>query len=317
MLRVDTVVIPDDCDTIALAGGPYSNFASVSAFLDATASIPHRFCLGDVGGFGPLPDRTLELIRAAGLHCVQGNYDHSIGYGETDCGCGYIDPIDRHYAQLSYDYTYARTADHHKAWLRELPPEIVVNWRGRRLLLCHGSPDLVNEFVWESETDDASIREWLRARGVDGICATHSGLPWIRDVGDGFWFNVGVLGRPAHEDSARVFYGLIHFPRDAAMPSPQLVPLHYDATPVAAAMRAEGLPDVFVESLLGGHWTTCCNILPDVERVPLARYPLSRYPLCDASRSARLAGAAANAVAISSRAADTAAPARLSQPPAP
>ena len=30
MSRVDTVVIPDDCDTIALAGGPYSNFAFVA-----------------------------------------------------------------------------------------------------------------------------------------------------------------------------------------------------------------------------------------------------------------------------------------------
>ena len=278
MSRVDTVVIPDDCDTIALAGGPYSNFASVAAFLDATAAIAHRFCLGDIGGFGPLPDRTLELLRAAKLHCVQGNYDHSIGHGETDCGCGYVDAMDRHYAQVSYDYTYAHTGDQHKAWLRDLPKEIIVEWRGRRLLLCHGSPELVNEFVWESETDDAKIREWLRTRGVDGICATHSGLPWIRDVGDGFWFNVGVLGRPAHEDSTRVFYGLIDFPADgphhAAKPSPRLVPLAYDPTPVAAAMRTEGLPDVFVESLLGGRWTTCSNILPAAERVPLARFAL-------------------------------------------
>ena len=290
MSRVDTVVIPDDCDTIALAGGPYSNFASVAAFLDATASIPHRFCLGDIGGFGPLPDRTLDLVRAAGLHCVQGNYDHSIGHGETDCGCGYVDPIDRHYAQVSYDYTFAHTADHHKAWLRELPSEIVVKWRDCRLLLCHGSPDQVNEFVWDSETGDAKIAGWLDSRQVDGICATHSGLPWIRKVGNGFWFNVGVLGRPAHEDSARVFYGVIEFPRDAPRPTPRLVPLDYDAQPVAEAMRSEKLPDVFVESLIGGRWTTCANILPAAERMPRSRFPLRRSA-DDASRAARLSGA--------------------------
>ena len=274
-----TITLPDDCEAIALAGGPYSNFAAVAAFLQATAQFEYRFCLGDIGGFGPLPDRTLALIRGAGLACVQGNYDHAIGHGENDCGCGYIDPLDRHYAQVSYDYTDKNTSAEHKAWLRQLPPQIVLLWRGHSLLLCHGSPDQVNAFVWESETTDAAIAGWLRQHSVCGICATLSGLPWIRTVADGggFWFNAGVLGRPAHEDSARVFYGIVDFPRDASAPVPRLLELAYDPAPVAEAMRAEGLPDVFVESLLGGHWTTCCNILPAVERIPRDRLAAHRH----------------------------------------
>ena len=267
-----TLTVPDACETIALAGGPYSNFAAVAAFLDATRDVTHRYCLGDIGGFGPLPDRTLDLIRGAGLACVQGNYDHAIGHGESDCGCGYIDPLDRHYAQVSYDYTERHTSADHKAWLRELPQQIRLEWRGQSLLLCHGSPDQVNEFVWASETPAAKIAEWLARHRVTGICATHSGLPWIRTVsGGGFWFNAGVLGRPAHEDSSRVFYGIVEFPHGAARPRPRLVELAYDPAPVAAAMRAEGLPEVFVESLLTGRWTTCANILPPFERLPRDR----------------------------------------------
>lgn len=273
MPRIEVIILPEECEAIALAGGPYSNFAAVAAFLDATAGYRHRFCLGDIGGFGPLPDRTLDLVRAAQLHCVQGNYDHSIGHGESDCGCGYVDPLDRHYAQLSYDYTYANTSASHKAWLRELPEQIELQWRGQRLLLCHGSPDQVNEFVWESETSDAAITRWLRRNDATGICVTHSGLPWVRETDAGFWFNAGVLGRPAHEDSSRVFYGIIDFPVGADRPRPKLIPLAYDPAPVAAAMRAEKLPEVFVESLLGGHWTTCCNILPIAEREPRSRFP--------------------------------------------
>ena len=272
------VTVPDDCEAIALAGGPYSNFGAVAGFLRATAHFEHRFCLGDIGGFGPLPDRTIELIRGAGITCIQGNYDHAIGYGENDCGCGYIDPLDRHYAQVSYDYTERKTSAEHKAWLRQLPEQIVLRWRGRSLLLCHGSPDKVNEFVWESETADATIAGWLRRHQVSGICATHSGLPWIRTLpnGVGFWFNTGVLGRPAHEDSTRVFYGIVDFPRGAAMPMPRLAELAYDAGPVAEAMRAEKLPDAFIESLLGGRWTTCCNILPPAERTPRDRLAAHR-----------------------------------------
>jgi hypothetical protein len=271
-MRTLEFTLPDTCERIALAGGPYSNFAAVAAFLDATSAIEHRFCLGDVGGFGPQPDRTLDLIRGSGLVCLQGNYDHAIGHGESDCGCGYVDPHDRHYAQVSYDYTERNTSAHHKAWLRELPGEIMLRWRGERLLLCHGSPDQVNDFIWESETADPVIARWLSAHGAIGICATHSGLPWVRLLDDRrFWFNVGVLGRPAHEDSSRVFYGTIDFRREAAAPVPRLIALDYDPVPVAAAMRAEGLPDVFIESLLKGRWTTCCNILPPHERRPQDR----------------------------------------------
>ena len=272
MIPASVVTLPDDCTAIALAGGPYSNFGAVAAFLDATTGISARFCLGDIGGFGPLPDRTLDLIRESGLICLQGNYDHAIGHGENDCGCGYIDPLDRHYAQVSFDYTDRRTSARHKAWLRHLPQQILVRWRGRQLLLCHGSPDQVNEFVWESETADATIAGWLEQRQVAGICATHSGLPWIRNVpGRGFWFNTGVLGRPAHEDSPRVFYGIIDFSVAAEAPVPRLMELNYDPAPVAAAMRDEGLPEVFAESLLGGRWTTCSNILPQTERIPRDR----------------------------------------------
>ena len=271
------ITLPADCTTIALAGGPYSNFGAVAEFLRRTRSVAHRYCLGDIGGFGPLPNRTLDLVRAANLVCIQGNYDHAIGHGESDCGCGYIDPLDRHYAQVSYDYTERHTSADHKAFLRSLPQQIVLHWRDARVLLCHGSPDQVNEFVWESETDDATLARWLDASGVDGVCATHSGLPWIRRLDDGrFWFNVGVLGRPAHEDSARVFYGMLEFAAGAALPTPRLVPLDYDPAPVAAAMRSEGLPDVFIESLLTGRWTTCCNILPAAERQPADRLEAAR-----------------------------------------
>jgi hypothetical protein len=65
-----TIPLPNDCEAIAVAGGPYSNFAAVAAFLGATRALEHRFCLGDIGGFGPLPDRTIALIQGAGLACL-------------------------------------------------------------------------------------------------------------------------------------------------------------------------------------------------------------------------------------------------------
>ncbi|MGD1952396.1 MAG: metallophosphoesterase family protein [Leptolyngbyaceae cyanobacterium] len=268
---IQRVHLSDDCEQIAICGGPYSNFAAVDAFLVATADMPYRFCLGDLGGFGPYPNRTLEQLRAAEVVCLQGNYDHAVGHGLRDCGCGYSDPRDRKFAQISYDYTFAHTSESHRQWLQQLPGLIVLEWRNCRILLCHGSPDIVNEFVWETETKNAQIQDFLTRYQVDGICATHTGLPWARTVNqdgnqNGFWFNVGVLGRPAHEGQPHVYYGCLHFSKTDAAPIPKLVPLTYDVAAVTAAMRLEGLPQEFINSLEQGVWTTCAEILPMAEK---------------------------------------------------
>lgn len=248
-------------NAIAVCGGPYSNFASVEQFLKDTASFQYRFCLGDLGGFGPHPDKTIDLLRAAGVICLKGNYDHSVGFGEADCGCGYIDPRDRHFAQVSYDYTFKNTSLKNRLWLQSLPDEILLEWNGKKLLLVHGSPDSVNEFVWESEADEKKLDKWFLDAGVDMILCTHSGIPWIRKTAAGkTWFNVGVLGRPAHEDNSRVFYGAVSSDLKA-----ELKAMNYDMTQVIAAMKAENLPTEFIESLQTGHWTTCSNILPPQE----------------------------------------------------
>ncbi|MEA9358420.1 metallophosphoesterase [Bacteriovorax sp. PP10] len=255
----------ENAETIILCGGPYSNFSSLEAFIEKTKDYQYRFCLGDIGGFGPYPDRSIELLKHNNITCLQGNYDQTVGNGEADCGCGYIDPLDRKFAQVSFDYTLKNTSSSNRSWLSSLPQHILLKWADKKILLCHGSPDEMNEFVFESETSDDKINFWLKKYDVDAICVTHSGIPWIKTTAQGQWVNVGVLGRPAHEGLGRVFYasaslldGRLEF---------SLCPLDYDPTAVINAMRSEGLPEEFSQSLLIGEWTTCSAILPDHERV--------------------------------------------------
>jgi len=96
----------------AVFGGVYNNWLALEATLDDAARRGCRdaFCLGDLGGFGPHPDRVFPILQERGVVVMQGNYDHSIGHDLADCGCGYTDPRDNHYAQVSYDYTRGKTA---------------------------------------------------------------------------------------------------------------------------------------------------------------------------------------------------------------
>ena len=127
---------------LAFFGGIYSNYLALEqAIRDAKCrDVNAIYCLGDLGAFGPHPDRVFPILQEHGIVCVQGNYDDSIGNELDDCQCGYTDPSDNEFAQLSYDYTLANTSNSNKAFLRRLPSEIRLSVDGLKFLLCHGSP---------------------------------------------------------------------------------------------------------------------------------------------------------------------------------
>jgi hypothetical protein len=101
--------------------------------------------------------------------------------------------------------------------------------------------------------------------GADAVLCTHTGLHWHRRLPSGRdVVNVGVLGRPANDGRTEVWYALLSA-RDGEL-GVELVPLAYDHHALARDMRAEGLPEEFVETILTGWWTTCLEILPAKER---------------------------------------------------
>jgi hypothetical protein len=277
---------------VALFGGVYSNHVALRAAIgDASRRGAQRmFCLGDLGAFGPSPDKVFPLLMDAGVVAMQGNYDNSIGNDLPDCQCGYTDPADNYNARLSYQYTYRKTSPRWRPWLRALPDHLrfaicdlrstdaedapaapsshrksqFANPRSLSVLCCHGSPRKTNEFLWESTTPTHHLEKLCDDFAADVIVATHTGLPWTRRLSGGRLFvNCGVLGRPANDGTTRVGYTIL----DASNSDlAAYVPLDYDHEALAAEMEAEELPPPFVETIRTGWWTTCLEILPAKER---------------------------------------------------
>lgn len=251
---------------IALLGGVYSNHLALEATLaDARArSVEAVYCLGDLGGFGPVPDRVFPLLRGGGVVCIQGNYDAAIAAGADDCGCGYTDPRDNYFARIAYDYTLRRTATEHRRWLGTLPPTLRVTLGGWRLLLCHGSPRQINEFLWETATPVGLLERFCDGAGIDALCFTHTGLKWHRTLPSGrHAVNVGVIGRPENDGSPRVWYTLLSATPDLSV---EFVPVRYDHEALAREIERERLPAEFAETIRTGWWTTCLEALPAKER---------------------------------------------------
>jgi diadenosine tetraphosphatase ApaH/serine/threonine PP2A family protein phosphatase len=256
---------------IGVFGGVYSNHLALEALLeDARArGFEALFCLGDLGGFGPHPDRVFPLLAEGRVETVQGNYDHSVGHGLPDCACGYTDPADNRYARRAYAYTLANTTPVNRARLRELPGEMRLRMGRRRVLLCHGSPRRTNEFLWESTSSTGFLERLAREARAEVVLATHTGLHWQRELGGGGRFaNVGAIGRPANDGRPNVWYASVE-----ARPSGEgggvairFLRLRYDHEGLAREMEAERLPPEFVETIRNGWWTTCLEVLPAKER---------------------------------------------------
>ena len=255
--------------TLGLFGGVYSNPLALRAVLDDSAARgdAQMWCLGDLGGFGPDPEACAALLRERAVPMLQGNYDHSIGHALGDCACGYTDPLDNHFAQVSYDFTNARVTPGTREWLRSLPAQARLTIEGRRVLLCHGSPRRVNEFLWDSACSDAFL-EWLCDEyEADVIACTHTGLHWSRALPDGRCVvNVGAIGRPAHDGRTSVWYAGLAFASDGAL-DVTFREVAYEHEALAAQMEREGLPPEFVETIRTGWWTTCLENVPSRERM--------------------------------------------------
>lgn len=266
---------------LAFFGGLYSNYLALqSAITDAhSRGVDAIYCLGDLGAFGPHPDRVFPLLHQHGVECVRGNYDDSIGFVKDDCQCGYTDPRDNYFAQISYEYTLAGTSQENRRWLQRLPAEIRLNIDGLNVLLCHGSPRRTNEFLWESTTSTQFLNRLADEHEADVIVGTHSGIHWQRVLSHGRrYINAGVLGRPANDGRTHVWYAIVEF--DSADPNAlpcthgeravnvhvEFVPVVYDHHRLAAEMRAEQLPEEFITTVLSGWWTTCLEVLPARER---------------------------------------------------
>lgn len=253
-------------ERIAVFGGIYSNYLALEA---ALADVRRRgvdavYCLGDLGAFGPHPDRVFPLLIDNHVQCIQGNYDNSIGNDRADCQCGYTDPRDNHFARLSYEYTYTHTSPENRRWMQALPTERRLTLGRHRVLMCHGSPRKMNEFLWESTTSTHFLEHLAEEYEADVMLGTHTGIKWMRVLGrERLFVNAGVLGRPENDGTTHVWYTLLEAGPELSV---EFVPVSYDHRRLALEMRAEKLPQEFGETILTGWWTTCLEVLPQKER---------------------------------------------------
>ena len=276
---------------VIVFGGPLGNLQATEALLaaaDVLAVPPARMiCTGDAVAYCGDPAATLAILRAAGVAVVMGNVEESLAAESDDCGCGFAEGTacdalsGRWYAHCRAEiYAEARR------WMAALPRAIRFTLGGRRLLAVHGAPSRINRYVFPSTPEAEIVAEIALAAertGAEGVVAGHSGIPFVRVLGDRLWLNAGAVGMPANDGTARNWFALLH--PEARGIAVELRAFEYDHGAAAAAMRRHGLPAGYAEALESGLWPSL-DVLPPAERATTGKARAPERLLWPASRRA-------------------------------
>lgn len=138
-----------------------------------------RYCLGDLVGYGSNPSEVIKLVRDRGDEVIRGNYDDGVGKGTGDCGCFYATPADKEAGAESYIRTFAALKDAERAYLAHLPGMIKFNAQGLQVLLTHGSPRRINEYLMP-DRPERSLVGIAEPTGAGLICFGHVHVPYHR-----------------------------------------------------------------------------------------------------------------------------------------
>ena len=231
---------------IAIFSDIHGNRHALGAVLaDIDSEAPDRvYCLGDLVGYGAFPNEVIERIRDRAIPTIMGNYDDCVGFDKDECGCAYTDPEMKRLGNVSLIWTREAVTPENKEFLRSLLPNIRFNVEGKEILLVHGSPRKINEYVYEDRLA-ASLEHIAKSAEADVLVFGHTHLPYSKKVAGVLLVNDGSVGKPKDGD-ARACYVILDV-GDEVKVEFRRVP--YDVSAAAAAVRASGLPAHFANLL--------------------------------------------------------------------
>jgi predicted phosphodiesterase len=236
---------------ITIFGDIHGNLAALEAvFADIEVrQLGDLYCLGGLVGYGTFPNEVTQLIRDRQIPTIMGNYDQGVGSDSDDCGCAYKTPEAQALGERSIAWTNAHTTDDNKAYLRSLVSSIPLELGELKVLLVHGSPRKINEYLYEDRPDD-SFERILDTAQADVLVCGHTHLPYHKVLPSGrHVINAGSVGKPKDRDPRAGYITLSVTGRELTV---DFIRVPYDIERTAQAIEASDMPHQFAQMLRDG-----------------------------------------------------------------
>ncbi|MCI0711751.1 MAG: metallophosphoesterase family protein [Chloroflexi bacterium] len=237
---------------ITVFGDIHGNAPALEAFfadVEARGLDDNLYCLGDLVGYGTFPNEVIQMIRGRGIPTIMGNYDQGVGSSSDDCGCAYKTEEARRLGEQSIAWSNAHTTDDNKAFLRTLRKEIPVQVGDVKVLLVHGSPRRINEYLYEDRPDD-SLERIMDGINAEVLVCGHTHLPYHRVLSSGRQIiNAGSIGKPK-DNNPDACYVVLSAENGAL--NVEFIRVPYDVEKATRAIEASDMPDPFAQMLRDG-----------------------------------------------------------------
>ena len=212
-------------------------------------------CLGDLVGYGPSPNETVELIRSESILCTLGATDERIAYDfarQNFPRLGVADEI--------LEWTREVIEPRNVEFLQSLPVQQRLITPAGRLRFFHGSMETPQERI-NLNQDPLSLARLLEQNRASILACGGTHVPYYRKVGEGYVLNPGSVGLSLNGEPG-ADYALLKLSEEQGDDQEQgdrqvqidmtMDKVDYDFAAVAFDIIAWGLPNVVAEAIQQG-----------------------------------------------------------------
>lgn len=226
------------------------------------------YCLGDLVGYNIWSNEVIHEIRKRGIPTIAGNYDFGIGRTSDDCGCAYNEQHEKEMGKISISFTNSIVKEEERKYLGTLPAHIKVEFRLNNnklnLLLVHGSPRRINEYLFE-DRDEKSLLRIMEQADADIMCFGHTHKPYHKILAKELTgntqyrhaINIGSTGKPK-DGNPKGCYVILTIDEDSSILSKEsvhaaFIRFEYDVEKAAKAVEESPLPNEYADMLRKGY----------------------------------------------------------------
>lgn len=254
---------------IALFSDIHANLPALQAFFqDVDSRQPDAiYCLGDLVGYNIWPNEVVNEIRSRRIPTIAGNYDFGIGRMSNECGCAYKTEAEKENGNVSISFTNEIIKEEQRQYLRTLPAHLTIEFQlnddTMNLLLVHGSPRKINEYLFE-DREEKSLLRIMEQADADIMCFGHTHKPWHRVLSDGtdgsgryrHAINIGSVGKPK-DGNPQGCYVMLTINSHSAVTVKESIQVEfirfsYDTEAAARAVEQSPLPNEYADMLRKG-----------------------------------------------------------------
>lgn len=178
---------------IGLLGDIHGNYRALEAVLSAADRFGVELLLltGDLVGYYDSPLAVLKMLNVWSYHMVRGNHEDMLKKARYDDL--FLAEVDAKYGK-GLRSAIEQLSDEQINILCNLPHPLYLEIDTCRVLLCHGSPWDINQYVYPDA--ESELLEKCGEQKYDLVVLGHTHYPMVHSVGKTLIVNPGSVGQP-------------------------------------------------------------------------------------------------------------------------